>query len=73
MRVCRACGHEHETLMRCDVARRIRDASAVNAAQLTKPAVNANASRGRGAYPNTDARREYMRQKMAKRRAEGKA
>lgn len=43
---------------------------------VNRPAVNAEAARAvnrRGAYPNTDARREYMRKKMAQRRAEGKA
>jgi len=61
--------------MRCDVARRIREAREVNTAlQLTQRAVNANAPRGkRGAYPNTDRRREYMRKKMADRRAKGLA
>lgn len=32
-----------------------------------------NKRSGRGAYPDTDERRKYMREKMRKRRAEGRA
>ena len=47
----------------------------VNCKAPLVPAVNSaetSAVNRRGAYPNTDSRREYMRQKMAARRAAAK-
>lgn len=81
---CRACGFEHG-LDTCVVARAKRESAARLTAQVVanagvnevnkvvheeSPAVNKS---NRGAYPDTDHRREYMREKMRKRRSEGLA
>jgi hypothetical protein len=62
---CAYCGEPHSVHYRCD-ARRKAEAAAVNKpkAAVNRPAVNTR----RGSYPNTDARRTYMRGYMAKRR-----
>ena len=81
--ICRMCGEAHWSRERCKVAVNVaapvvnRVATAVN---TTPAAVNATVNkavnetaptvnRKRGAYPATDARREYMRGYMARRRA----
>jgi hypothetical protein len=76
---CPACGFPSHGLDRCEVAARKRALTApkeVNAAPCAvnedAPAVNTNSTKKRGAYPGTEARREYMREKMRKRRSQEK-
>jgi hypothetical protein len=65
MDICKTCGKYMDLVGR---VHRCSPQSAVNTAVNTDDAVNTAVNR-RGAYPNTDKRRDYMRRYMSKRRA----
>lgn len=68
MRICPACKLDHPGNISCLKAR--HDAAKAVLLTALSPVVNAPSEvNKRGVYPNTDTRREYMREYMRKRRA----
>lgn len=68
MRICPACKLDHHGNVSCLKAR--HDAAKAVLLTALSPVVNAPSEvNKRGVYPNTDTRREYMREYMRKRRA----
>lgn len=68
MRICPACKLDHPGNVSCLKAR--HDAAKAVLLTALSPVVNAPSEvNKRGVYPNTDTRREYMREYMRKRRA----
>lgn len=75
MRACRACGFEHGSLIRCEVAKRIRDAGSsrvVNVVANAVPVV-ANKESRHGKHKDPEKRKVYMRDLMRARRRGGLA
>lgn len=74
MRACRGCGSEHDPLMTCGQAARIRASKAapVMANDVANVASMANDS-STYRYRDAEARKSYQRELMRKRRAEKRA
>jgi hypothetical protein len=70
---CPYCGEMHSQLYVCEAMRQARaKAAAVKVAVKTTAVKEQPAVKKRGAYPNTDARRAYMRAYMLRRYHSGK-